>query len=124
MAELVIPVLAALGGILATVLSFMGVRYAARQSARAAEGTTAAANRQVDVSEWQALLDQFKEQVDRLTDRVEKLEKAVEEKDTRNRSLMSYLRVLLAYIHHTFPGHTPPLPPTDLVDELAYITER
>lgn len=112
------------GAIIVAVVSVQGTRLAARLSARAAQRTADAASRQVDVGEWQALLAEFKEQVEKLTKRVDNLETAVREKDARHRSLLSYVITLLAFLRRVAPDEVPPLPPTEFVDELAYITER
>ena len=114
----------ALGLVLTAIISVQGPRLAARLSARAAQRTADAESRQVDVGEWKALLAEFKEQVEKLTNRVDKLETAVREKDARHRSLLSYVIALLAFIRRVAPNEVPPLPPTEFVDELAYITER
>lgn len=123
MPDLLPTILTALGSVVVAVLGTLGVVYAARASSKAQKKTADAANRQVDVTEWQALLDQFKEQVALLTSRVEKLEAAVEAKDARHWSLIGYTRILLGFIHQNITK-PPPLPPTEFVDELAYITER
>ena len=114
----------AAGLVLTAVVTVQGPRLAARLSARAAQRTADAESRQVDVNEWQALLAEFKEQVEKLTKRVDKLETAVQEKDARHRSLLSYVITLLAFLRRVAPHEVPPLPPTEFVDELAYITER
>jgi len=124
MPSLLATVLTIVGTIIVGGLGTIGVIYAARASSRAQKRTADVASRQVDVTEWQALLTQFKEQVALLTTRVEKLEKAVEQKDARHWSLIGYTRILLEWIHQNVQHKTPPLPPTEFVDELTYITER
>lgn len=124
MNDLLTTILTVTGSVIVAVLATLGVVYAARASSRAQRKTAEAANRQVDVTEWQALLNQFKEQVERLTSRVEKLEAAVAAKDARHWSLIGYTRNLLSFISQNLPGRQPPTPPVEFVDELSYITER
>lgn len=107
------PVLTTIGVILVAVVGAAASRYAARLSARAA-------SRQVDVSEWQAIVAELRKEISRLGDRIESLETA----QAAHRSLVVYARTLLAWIQRTVPHETPPAPPTAFVDELTYITER
>jgi len=112
------------GMVFVALITFFGTRYAARQSARAAERTAATSSRQVDVGEWQAIVEALRTEVGRLTERVTSLEADRTLERAAHRALLTYTRTLLAWIHRTAPGATPPMPPTAFVDELAYITER
>jgi hypothetical protein len=112
-----------LGAVIVAVIAVLGTRYAARQSARAAERTAQTASRQVDVGEWQAIVEALRTEVGRLTERVTSLEADRTLERAAHRALLTYTRTLLAWIHRTVPGETPPMPPTAFVDELVYITE-
>jgi hypothetical protein len=125
------PVVTTVGVLTAAVLAFLGGRYAARQSAKAAARTAEVTSRQVDVGEWKSLLEEMRQnrvddrkQIDDLIERVGRLEQSNKEKDNLFRALMAYTRTLLAWIHRVIPAETPPHPPTEFVDELVYITER
>lgn len=112
------------GMVFVALITFFGTRYAARQSARAAERTAATSSRQVDVGEWQAIVEALRAEVERLGTRVQHLEDSqrVDRADTRQ--LLAFARSLIAIIYRIAPDHPIPSPPTAFVDELTYITER
>jgi len=118
--DLITPV----GLVVVAVVTFLGTRYAAKQSSRAAARTADVQSRQVDVGEWKSLIDALRGEIERLTTRVESLEADRTLERAAHRSLLAYTRTLLAWAHRMLPNETPPMPPTAFVDELAYITER
>lgn len=112
------------GMVFVALITFFGTRYAARQSARAAERTAATSSRQVDVGEWQAIVTALRDQVKDLIARVDRLEdeRRTERADTRQ--LLAFTRSLIAILYRIAPDHPLPTPPDPFVDELAYMTER
>lgn len=124
MADLLPTVLTVLGSIIAAVLVFLGGRYAARQSAKAAGRTADVANRQVDIDEWQKILTALREEVDRLAKRVGALEEERQKDRENTHQLLSFARSLIAIIYRLAPDHPIPTPPAAFVDELSYMTER
>jgi hypothetical protein len=128
-----LPAILGFAGVaIGSFLTFLGVRYTARQSATAARTAATVSNRQVDVDEWRSLVTSLREEVDRLTGRVEALEhkreddrdlierlKAdVELRDHKHRSLLAYVREVLAWARRVAPEHSPPPVPDDLVADL------
>jgi hypothetical protein len=63
-----------LGVLAGGVLTYLGVRFTARQTARAAETAAKVQDRQVDVEEWRAIVGTLRDEVSRLAERVEALE--------------------------------------------------
>ena len=122
MADLLPTVLTVLGTVIAAVLVFLGGRYAARQSAKAAARTAEVESRQVDVGEWQKIIEALRGEISRLTERVVSLEADRTLERSAHRSLLTYTRGLLAWIYRSTPDSAPPMPPAAFVDELAYIT--
>lgn len=98
----------AIGVIVAAVLAYFGGRHTARVSLKAAtvaaeveEQTAAAASRQVDVAEWQAILAEYRadriemrRQLDELTARVAVLER-------RYLAAIRYARVVVRWARDT-----------------------
>jgi hypothetical protein len=129
------PLLGFGGVVIGAVLTFLGVRFAARQSAKAALSTAmtnaAVADRQVDVEEWKAIVESLRNELTRLTGRVESLEARREtdrtlieslesdlrSRESRYRALVSYARELLVWTRH--PADLPPPPPATFADELS-----
>lgn len=136
MAELLPVVLGFLGAVTGAILTYLGVRFTARQNAKAAKDAATVSNRQVDVDEWRAIVAALREEVGRLSGRVDALEKKREDDrdyietleaearahDARYRSLLRYVRDVLAWAARVMPDHDPPLAPEALRDELP--TER
>lgn len=116
------PVLSVLGMLLVALLTFAGTRYAARSSARAAARTADVASRQVDVGEWQAIVEALRAEVARLAERVDHLEKERRDERGDTRQLLAFARSLIAILYRLAPDHPLPAPPAAFVDELAYIT--
>lgn len=117
------PLIGPLGLLLGVVLTFLGTRYAARLSARAAVKTADVASRQVDVGEWQAIVVALRAEVERLADRVQHLEDSQKTDRADTRQLLAFARSLIAIIYRIAPEQPIPAPPSAFVDELAYITE-
>jgi len=111
---------AVVGVVLAALIAAASTRYTVRQSAKASADTARVTNRQVDVGEWQAIVEALRAEVARLTGRIESLER---ERDA-HRSLLAYTRSLLVWARRLLPDEEPPMPPTAFVDELAYITDK
>jgi hypothetical protein len=116
--------LTVIGSVIVAVLAFVGGRYAARQSARAAARTAQVASRQVDVSEWQAILTALREEVARLSLRLDHLEQERKTNRENTHQLLAFARSLIAILYRLAPDHPIPTPPAAFVDELSYITER
>lgn len=119
------PFLTFLGAVVGSVLTFFGVRFAARQSAKAAEKAARVNERQVDVEEWRSIVSALRDEVNRLAGRVEaleqkrdRMEEELQAADSRNRSLLRYLREVLLWARRFSPDHVPPSPPADLADDL------
>lgn len=124
--------LGTVGVIVGAVLSFFGVRFTARQNAKAAKDAAAVSNRQVDVEEWRAIVGALREEVSRLSGRVDALEKKRDDDrdyietleaearvhEARYRSLLRYARDLLAWAAKIAPDHDPPVVPEPLRDDL------
>ena len=118
------PVMQALGIIVVAFVSVQGTRFAARLSARAAARTAEVQSRQVDVSEWEAILKALREEVDRLGVRLGNVEQQLRTSHENTRQLLAFTRSLIAIIYRIAPDHPIPTPPDPFVDELAYMTER
>ncbi|OII27564.1 hypothetical protein [Frigoribacterium sp. MCBA15_019] len=118
------PALGPIGLLLGAVVTFFGVRYTARSSARAAARTADVASRQVDVDEWQAILAALREEIRDLRQRVGHLEEQRDTDRANIRQLLAFARGLIAIVYRLAPDHPIPTPPSAFVDELAYITER
>ncbi|UJQ86812.1 hypothetical protein PQE16_gp22 [Arthrobacter phage Reedo] len=126
-------ILSFVGAVTGAVLTFLGVRFTARQNARAAKDAAVVSNRQVDVEEWKAIVAALREEIDRLAGRVENLEKKrdtdrdyIETLEAENRAhegryrtVLRYLREVLAWAHKVAPAHEPPPPPDLLREELT-----
>ncbi|UIW13275.1 membrane protein [Arthrobacter phage Crewmate] len=124
--------LGTLGVIVGAVLSFFGVRFTARQNAKAAQDAAAVSSRQVDVEEWRAIVAALREEVGRLSTRVDNLEKKREDDrdyietleaearahDARYRTLLRYTRDVLAWAARVVPDHDPPPAPEALREDL------
>ncbi|QIG58500.1 hypothetical protein PQE18_gp22 [Arthrobacter phage DrSierra] len=134
--DLLPVILGFLGVAIGAVLSYFGVRFTARQNAKAAQDAAKVSSRQVDVDEWKSIVAALREEVGRLSGRVDALEKKREDDrdyietleaearahDARYRSLLRYVRDVLAWAARVMPDHDPPLAPEALRDELP--TER
>lgn len=134
--DLLPVILGFLGVATGAVLSYFGVRFTARQNAKAAKDAVQVSNRQVDVDEWKAIVAALREEVGRLSGRVDALEaKREDDRDyietleaearaheARYRSLLRYTRDVLAWAARIIPTHDPPLAPETLRDDLP--TER
>jgi hypothetical protein len=121
-----------LGIIVGPFLGYLGARFAARQSAKAAAATAAVTSRQVDVSEWTAIVEALRTEVTRLGERVagleadreadrakrEGLEAEIRRHEGRHWSLIGYVRELLTFAKREAPHATPPPVPHDFVDDL------
>ena len=132
MPDLLPALLGVLGVAFGAVLSYLGVRYTARQSASAARTAATVAERQVDVDEWRSLVTSLREEVERLGARVDDLEEKrttdralierlttdVERRDARHRALIRYVREVLAWARRVAPDHSPPPVPDDLAEDL------
>lgn len=126
-----------LGIVVGGILTYLGVRFTARQSRKAAEtqaATTAAVtNRQVNIEEWRAIVAELRNEVQRLSGRVETLEKARTddrvqiarlEADLRTRDrnysrLIRYVRDVLSWAAKVAPEHSPPPVPDRLAEDLT-----
>lgn len=131
-AEYLPAILGFAGVAIGSFLTFLGVRYTARQSATAARTAASVSSRQVDVDEWRSLVTSLREEVGRLTGRVEALEQKrdddraqidrlksdVELRDHKHRALLAYVRDVLAWARRVAPDHAPPPVPTDLAEEI------
>lgn len=131
--EWIAPGLGFLGVALGAVLTFLGVKYTARQSAKAAETAAQVSARQVDVEEWRSIVAALREEVERLAGRVDRLERGREsdalviaslraeaEADAvRYRALLRYTLSVLAWAAEHLPGVVPPGPPQAIAEELG-----
>lgn len=122
-----------IGVLIGSVLTFFGVRFTARQSAKAAQAATAVSDRQVDVEEWRYLVTSLQEEVSRLSGRVTALEAGREEDRSRIDSLsrelrareirygllVAYVRDVLAWARRLFPDTPYPPVPISFADELT-----
>lgn len=121
-----------LGIISGGMLTYLGIRFSARLSARAAETAAKVQDRQVDVDEWRAIVSALREEVSRLTSRVEALEVKRDtdrilidslkaEAETRlasYRTLVRFTRSLLLWIENVVPDTPPPPTPDELRGDL------
>jgi len=123
MAELLPTILTVAGSVVGTLLTVLGVRYVARQSAKAAERTSDVESRKVDVGEWQAILTALREEVARLSVRLSAVEQELSTSRENTHQLLAFTRSLIAIIYRLAPEHPIPTPPAAFVDELSYITE-
>ncbi|QNO12683.1 membrane protein [Arthrobacter phage Snek] len=128
-------VLSFIGAVTGALLTYLGVRFTARQTAKAQkDAATVSAhvsNRQVDLEEWKALVGGLRDEVNRLTSRVEKLEKQRDDDhdhietleaearahEARYRLLLRFARDVLAWAYRLDPSATPPTPPDVLREE-------
>jgi hypothetical protein len=117
-AEVIEPALGPIGVVVGGVLTFLGVRFTARTSAKAAAAATGVSNRQVDVEEWKSLVEALRVEVTRLTTRVDKLEAERETDGTVRRALLAYVLELLAWARLIAPSAVPPPPPAVIADEI------
>ena len=118
------PLMTTIGVVLVAVISVQGTRFAARLTARAAARTVEVQSRQVNVSEWEAILKALREEVDRLGVRLGNVEQQLKTSHENTRQLLAFTRSLIAIIYRIAPDHPIPTPPDPFVDELAYMTER
>lgn len=126
-------ILGFLGVVAGGLLTFLGVRFTARQNAKAAKDAATVSNRQVDVDEWRSLVAALREEVGRLAGRVDKLEKQRDDDrdyietlesenrahEARYRALVRFTRELLAWARRVAPDHDPPHSPEAIRDDLA-----
>lgn len=119
------PVLTALGVVIGSVLSFLGARFSAKQAAKSSGRQIEVSERQVDVEEWRGLVADLKDELRRLSARVDELEKKRESDRARFDALealyrfaLSYIRELLAWGRTVAPAERPPLPPSAIADEV------
>jgi hypothetical protein len=130
------PVLGFLGIAVGAIFAYLASRFTARQSTKAAALTaqTNAANtaRQVDVTEWTALVAALQSQLQILTarvaaleakgegdrSRIDSLEQELAARDVRYHALVLYVREVLAW-SRTIPHASPPPIPMLFADELA-----
>lgn len=127
-------ILGFLGVLAGGILTYLGVKFTAKQNAQAAHDATLVSNRQVDISEWQTLVGSLREEVTRLAGRVDALEQKREDDrdyietleaearahDARYRSLVRFTRALLEWARRVAPdGHPPPDVPEALREDLA-----
>jgi len=116
-------VLTVVGSLIVAFFAYKGVRYAAQQSTRAAARTADVTSRQVDVSEWEAILKALREEVARLSVRLGKVEEELKTSRENTHQLLAYTRSLIAILYRIAPQQPIPTPPTAFVDELMYITD-
>lgn len=119
------PILNLAGGVVTAILVFLGVRYTARQSSKSSGRQVQVSERQVDVEEWRGLVADLKDELRRLSARVDELEKKRESDRARFDALealyrfaLSYIRELLAWGRTVAPAERPPLPPSAIADEV------
>lgn len=111
MTDPVATVLSAAGGALATLGALFGARFTARQSRAATDQATQVAAHDVNLREWQAILDEVREsqaatqaQLERALARIDSLEKD-------RASSTSYIEELREHIWLRKPP-PPPAPPS------------
>jgi uncharacterized protein YlxW (UPF0749 family) len=119
-------ILGAVGVVIGGVLTYLGVRFTARQSRKAAETSAAVSSRSVDVEEWRAIVEALRGEVNRLSTRVDALEAKgtadrarIDNLEDDRRRLVTYVRELLAWARRVAPSHRPPEPPPRVAEELA-----
>lgn len=127
-------ILGLLGVLAGAVLTYLGVKFTAKQNAKAAHDATLVSNRQVDISEWQTLVSALRDEVTRLSGRVDLLEQKREDDrdyietleaqdrahEARYRTLIRFTRSLLDWGRRVAPdGDPPPLVPEALREDLA-----
>lgn len=119
-------ILGFIGAVTGAVLTYLGVRFTARQNARAAKDAATVSNRQVDVEEWKAIVAALRDEVARLSTRVDNLEKKrdtleaeARTHESRYRVMVRYLREVLAWAHTVAPAEEPPRPPEIIREELS-----
>ncbi|UYL87627.1 membrane protein [Arthrobacter phage VResidence] len=129
-------ILGFLGVVTGGVLSYFGVRFTARQNAKAAQDASNVSNRQVDVDEWKAIVAALREEVGRLSERVavletkrdtdrdtiEALESEAHAREARYRVALRFIRELLAWARTVTPDLDPPDPPELIREDVT--TER
>lgn len=129
-------ILGFIGAVTGAVLAYLGVRFTARQNAKAAKDAANVTSRQVDVDEWKAIVSALREEVGRLSERVavleakrdtdqdtiETLEAEARAREARYRVAIRFAREILAWAKRHLPDHDPPEPP-DLIRE-DVTTER
>jgi len=124
-----------LGVLAGGILTYLGVKFTAKQNARAAQDATLVSNRQVDITEWQTLVGALRDEVNRLAGRVDALEQkreddrdyieTLEAKDraheARYRTLVRYTRALIEWARRVEapPENPPPTFPEALREDLA-----
>jgi hypothetical protein len=119
-------VLGFLGVVVGALLAFLGVRFSARSSAKAAQTTAAVQDRNVAVEEWRGIVADLRIEVDRLRGDVDTLKRdrdsdrlLIETLKTDRRALIVYVLELLAWGRVLAPAIPPPPPPSALADELT-----
>lgn len=117
-------VLGTLGVVIGAVLTYLGIRFSARQSAKAAASSSAVSSRQVDVEEWRTIVAELRAEIKRLNERVDEVVEDRAAERSRFQTLMSYTRELLVWARRTAPDEIPPSPPSIFVDDLLYFIER
>lgn len=127
------PILTVVGGILIAAFSYLGARFTARQSAKSAARAADSTDRQVDVDEWRALVKTLQDELARISLRVDALEKRrdvdraliesleadLQTRDARHRTLLTYVREVIAWARLLAPDHSPPPAPASIADELT-----
>lgn len=133
MIELVLGFVGALSG---AVLAYLGVRFTAKQNAKAAKEAASVSSRQVDVDEWKSIVAALREEVGRLSERValleakrdtdqdtiESLENEARAREARYRVAVRFIRELLRWARNVAPDHDPPSPPELIREDVT--TER
>lgn len=117
----------AIGVVLGAIFAYLGVRFSARQTAKAAEEAAAVDSRQVNVEEWRAILSELRAEITRLKSdgkedrrRIEALERDASSWKARYHAVLLYLRDVLAWARDQLPGSSPPAPPLELENELRF----
>ncbi|UDL14628.1 membrane protein [Arthrobacter phage KeAlii] len=115
-------ILGFLGVVTGAVLTYLGVKFTAKQNAKAAKDASIVSNRQVDVDEWKSLVAALREEVGRLAGRVDALEKKRDDDrdyietleagnrahEARYRTLLRFTRELLVWARRVATDHDPP----------------
>jgi ABC-type protease/lipase transport system fused ATPase/permease subunit len=114
---------AAFGVVLSALIGHISARHTARTSARAADRTAAAeelsaaaASRQVDVLEWQAILAELRRQMDAQSTEITRLSDPVTALEGRYLAAIRYARQVLRWARGLLPEAVPPSPP-DVISE-------
>lgn len=131
-----VAIITVIGVVAAAIFSYLAARYSARQATKASKNTDHVTERQVDVSEWTALVGSLQTEVKRLADRVtdlettatanrgriETLESTVRKTETKYHVAIQYIRDVVQWTHRIVGSDkVPPTPPAEIEADLNVI---